>query len=230
MVFYMDTGNDGADAINIEPEKPAVDEAMLLVSEFKYLQNYDFKEFNYYDFEQDISDMSAASFEWWYKSVFEKWLWDLDDRYLDINFESVFHKFDTQAEKRIFLLKIVNFVMLLLPYQLLKNIIEFYEIESSQELQEFLSEDINLINLRTKIIEEIDHNTTQFDSFVKTLLHFEKVAKKNLVEENIELLDEHIKKQNFFFEIFKSLINETDMEKIRDLIFVMLENDAKNIV
>ncbi len=228
MVFYMDTGGESGD--NFEPRKPEEEKAILLVSEFKYLQEYDFKNFNYYSFEQELSDMSNEEFEWWYHSVFEKWLWDLDYNYLDIDFENAYYRFNSQDEKRIFLLKIVNFVMFLLPYQLLKSITKKLEIENQHELKEFLADDTNLINLRNNIIEEIDNNTTQFDSFIKTLLHFEKVAKKNLVEENIELLDEHVKKQNFFFEIFKNLINEADMEKIRNLIYLMLINDAKNII
>jgi hypothetical protein len=104
------------------------------------------------------------------------------------------------------------------------------EIEDSYDLQEFLKDDLNLIDLREKIIKNIDYNKIQFDSFVQTLLNFEKIAKKNLIEENINLLDDHVKKQNLFLEIFKSIIIETDMEKFRELILQMLKNDSRNIL
>jgi hypothetical protein len=214
----------------IEPTRPEDNKAALLVSEFESLNSFDFYNFNYFSFEQDIADMQASEFEWWYEGIFEPWLIDLDNNFLDINFEDIKTRFNTPEEKRIFLLKIVNFVMFLLPYQILKNVFQKYELSDIYDIQKFLKEDLNLINLRNVVIENIDHNMIQFDSFVKTLLHFEKVAKKNLIEENIELLDDHIKKQNLFLEIFKSIIEETDMHKFSNLIKTMLENDARNIL
>ena len=229
MVFYMNAGEENSDTISIEPKPPEEDIALMLVSEFEYLNNYDFHNFNYFSFEQDITDMSKSEFEWWYINTFQSWLADLDENYLNIDFENIYYKFNNQDEKRVFLLKIVNFVMFLLPYQILREVFKSYDIDDSYDLQEFLREDSNLIDLRQRIIQSIDHNTIQFESFVKTLLHFEKIAKKNLVEENISLLDDHVKKQNLFLEIFKSIIAETDMEKFRELIILMIKNDIKNI-
>jgi hypothetical protein len=119
--------------------------------------------------------------------------------------------------------------MFLLPYQLLRSIFKKQDIDNSSELSSFLSDDMNLINLREWIIAEIEHNMTQFDDFVDVLLRFEKIAKKNLAGENIELLDEHVKKQNLFLEIFKGIMREADMEKFRDLLIKMVEKDEKNI-
>jgi len=230
MIYYKDTGGDQQDSLTVLPLKPDYNEAILLAPEFEFLRDYDFKNFNYFSFEHDITDMSSTEFEWWYEETFEPWLRDVDENYLDIDFENIYYKFNNQDEKRVFLLKIVNFIMFLLPYQILRNIFKNQGIDTPENLNNFLSDDLNLINLRELVIEELDHNMTQFDDFVKTLLHFEKVAKKNLVEENIELLDEHVKKQNLFLEIFKNIIQETDMEKFRDLIIKMAAKDAKNIL
>jgi predicted esterase YcpF (UPF0227 family) len=120
--------------------------------------------------------------------------------------------------------------MFLLPYQILKIVFKENGIQETNEIITFLDEDINLIKLRGDVMDGLDHNMTQFDSFIKTLLHFEKVSKKNLVEENIELLDEHVKKQNFFLEIYKGIVQETDMHKMKDLIIQMIETDEKNIL
>ncbi len=232
MVYYQSTGEDDTDIISItvEPTKPTPDIAILLAPEFEFLRSYDFKNFNYFSFEQDITDMSPGEFEWWYQNNFEQWLNEIDQNYLDIDFENIYYRFNNQEEKRVFLLKIVNFIMFLLPYQILRSIFKKEEIDSTEVLKEYLSEDINLINLREHIIDELSHNMTQFDDFVKTLLHFEKIAKKNLVEENIELLDEQVKKQNLFLEIFKNIIQETDMQKLSNLIEVMITKDAKNLL
>ncbi len=230
MVFYMNNGEDGSDSILIEPKRPEESKAVLLVSEFKNLHDFNFRDFNYFSFEQDIADMTTGEFEWWYSTNFEPWLQRLDNEFLDIDFDNIYYKFSSQDEKRIFLLKIVNFVMFLLPYQILKQVFKDQGIANQADLFDYVEDDINLINFRGEIIEAIDHNMTQFDSFVKTLLHFEKISKKNLVEENIELLDEHVKKQNFFLEIFKSIMQETDMHKFRDLLKQMVKTDEKNIL
>jgi hypothetical protein len=229
MIYYQNTGEDSSDSMTIMPSKPDYNEAILLAPEFEFLQNLNFKDFNYFSFEQDITDMSKGEFEWWYIGTFEPWLVDIDKNYLDIDFENIYYKFNDQEEKRVFLLKIVNFIMFLLPYQILRSVFKKQGIEDTDNLREFLSDDMNLIYLRESIITELDHNMTQFDDFVKTLLHFEKIAKKNLVEENIELLDDHVKKQNLFLEIFKNIIQETDMDKFRNLLIKMIEEDAKNL-
>jgi hypothetical protein len=229
MVFYQNTGGDNSDSIVIEPSKPKEDVAILLSPEFEFLDSFDFKNFNYFSFEQDITDMSSGEFEWWYIGTFEPWLFKVDDKYLDIDFESIYYKFSNQDEKRVFLLKIVNFIMFLLPYQILRSVFSKLDIDDISEFQVFLEEDMNLVYLREEIIQELDHNMTQFDDFVRTLLHFEKVAKKNLVEENIELLDEHVKKQNLFLEIFKGIMQETDMHKFKDLMEIMISKDEKNL-
>jgi len=228
MVYYQSTGEDSTDSM-IEPTRPDENTALLLVPEFEFLNAMDFKNFNYFNFEQDITDMSKGEFEWWYAGTFEPWLAKTDATYLDIDFENIYYKFNNQEEKRVFLLKIVNFVMFLLPYQILRSIFKKQRLDSIEELKLYLDYDINLINLRELVQEELNHNMTQFDDFVKTLLNFEKIAKKNLVEENIELLDEHVKKQNLFLEIFKEIMQETDMDKFKVLLQEMVQNDAKNI-
>jgi len=230
MTYYQNTGQDGTDSIVIEPKKPQEDDAVLLVPELEFLSSYDFKSFNYFSFEQDITDMSASEFEWWYRSTFEPWLRDLDENYLDIDFDSMYYRFNNQDEKRVFLLKIVNFVMFLLPYQILRKIFKDQDIDDTETLKQYLGESMNLIALREHILDALDHNMTQFDDFVKTLVQFEKVAKKNLATDDISLLDDHIKKQNLFLEIFKGIVNETDMHKFKDLLIKMMQNDAKNIL
>jgi hypothetical protein len=232
MIYYQNTGagNEDIDSIYIEPRKPSEDKAVLLIPEFEFLREFDSKNFNYFNFEHSITDMSDNEFEWWYQNTFKDWLEELNENYIDIDMENVKSMFTIQEEKRVFLLKVVNFAMFLLPYQILRNVQKNLGIEDEHELRDFLDHEENLLTLRSEIIEEIDNNMTQFDDFVKTLLHFEKVAKKNLVEENIELLDDHIKKQNLFLEIFKNIIKDADMFKIKDFILVLLEKDAKNIV
>jgi hypothetical protein len=230
MIYYQNTGAGDIDSITILPRRPSEEKAVLLIPEYEFLQNYDFRNFNYFNFEHSITDMSPNEFEWWYSSIFKPWLINLDEKYLDIDIEGLTSMFDNQEEKRVFLLKIVNFVMFLLPYQILRHVFKILDIEDEATLKEFINDDTNLINLRQEIIDELDRNMTQFDDFIKTLLYFEKVAKKNLVEENIELLDEHVKKQNIFLEIFKEIINETDMHKMKEFIFKMLEMDARNII
>ncbi len=228
MVFYMDT--DSGESTTIEVKRPNEDKAVLLASDFKHIQEYDFLNFNYFRFEHDVIDMTPGEFEWWYQTTFEPWLVGLDERYLDISYGELSDNFETQAEKRLFMLKIINFVMFMLPYEIMKRVFRKLGIDDVFEANDFLREEENLIFLREEIIETLDADALQVDSFIETLRHFEKIAKKNLVEENIALLDTHVQKQNFFLEIFKRLIQETDMHKTAKLIMRMLENDSTNIL
>ncbi len=228
MQFYMNT--DSGESTTIEEIRPEENRAVLLAADFKFIERYNFENFNFNTFEHDIIDMVPGEFEWWYTNTFAPWLAGLDNNYLDIDFVDLDSRFESQAEKRIFMLKIINFVMYLLPYEILKKVFHNLEIYENDDALDFIREENNLILMREAITEELDNNALQVDSFIETLRHFEKIAKKNLVEENIALLDEHIQKQNFFLEIFKRLIQECDMFKLRDLIYVMLENDAKNIL
>ncbi len=228
MQFYMNV--DDGTSTTIEEIRPEENKAVLLAADFRHIQDYNFRDFNFQTFEHDIIDMVSGEFEWWYSNTFEMWLAGLDENYLDIDFNNLNGRFESSAEKRLFMLKIINFVMYLLPYEIIKTVFNKLEIEDNYDAQMFLREENNLILLREAIIEELQANALQVDSFVDTLRHFEKIAKKNLVEENIALLDEHIQKQNFFNEIFTRIIQEVDMYKLRDLVYQMLENDSKNIL
>jgi len=221
---------DDGSSTTIAEIRPEENKAVLLAADFRHIQDYNFRDFNFQTFEHDIIDMVNGEFEWWYSNTFELWLANLDENYLDIDFNNLNGKFESSQEKRLFMLKIINFVMYLLPYEIIKTVFGKLEISDNYDAQMFLREENNLILLREAIIEELKANALQVDSFVDTLRHFEKIAKKNLVEENIALLDEHIQKQNFFNEIFIRIIQEVDMYKLRDLVYQMLENDSKNIL
>jgi len=221
---------DDGTSTTIKEVRPEENKAVLLATDFKYIQDYNFRDFNFQTFEHDIIDMVDGEFEWWYTNTFENWLTELDEIYLDIDFEHLNSKFESSAEKRLFMLKIINFVMYLLPYEIIKTVFRKLEIFDNYDAQEFLREENNLILLREAVIEELQANALQIDSFVDTLRHFEKITKKNLVEENIALLDEHIQKQNFFNEIFIKIIQQADMFKIKDLVYQMLKNDSRNIL
>ncbi len=221
---------DDGSSTTILLEKPRDDRAALLAADFTHLQDFDFYNFNYFTFEHDIIDMMPGEMEWWFRTTFEPWLVDLDETYIDIDYETLSKNFDNQTEKRIFMLKIVNFVMFILPYEIMKKVFRGLGIEDNFEANTFLRDEENLNFLREEILARIDDNALHVSSFVDTLKHFEKIAKKNLDTEAIVLLDEHVQKQNFFLEIFKRIVQETDMYKLRDLIIKMLENDSANIL
>ncbi len=231
MTFYMNVGeeNENMDAMAVAQE-PVVDPSVLLVPEYKYLVNYDFHNFNKINFESDVADLNKNNFEYWYDNTFKDWMYNLDEQYLDVDFENVNFQFTSQAEKRLFLNKLVDFVMFTLPYQIMKKVFKELIIDDIYDAQEYLKNEDNLVELRELILINIEHNMGQLDDLIKTLRHVERIAKKNLVEENIALLDDHINENNFFLEQFKRIIQETDMFKTRELILEMLKNDSKNIL
>jgi len=230
MIYYKNTDSDKILSTVITPTKPDEEKAILLVPEFEFLNKYDFKNFNYFNFEHSITDMTPSEFEWWWEFALSGWLYGLDERYIDIDMENIGSRFSSQDEKRIFILKVINFVMFLLPYQVLRNIFKDSDIIDISDLKLLVEDDFNLIELRENIINELDRNITQLDDFVKMLLHFEKMAKKNLAEDNIDLLTKQTQKQNFFIEIFKDIIGETDMHKFKNYLILLFENDWKNVL
>ena len=227
MVFYHNTSFDSEQELSTYLTQ---DTAYLLVSELEYLLKMDFLNFNYFNFEQDVSDLSEDEFNMWWESSFKNWLIELDENYLDINFEELLEKFETTEEKRIFLLRLVNFVMYLLPYEVLRPIFKEEDISTTAELNEYLNDDYFLITLRDLIIEQLEKHKKDTDNFIYALTQLGKVAKKNLVDEDIQPLRDHIEKQNFFIDIFIRLIEETDMEKIKNLIQQVEQTDSKNLL
>ncbi len=223
-------GGDNIDIDMIEPTQPSHNDSILLVPEFKYLVDFDFLRFNKFNFESDILELSKNDFEYWYDVSFKPWLKELSEKYLDIDFDNTMYNFKTQDEKRLFLTKMVDFVMFVLPYQIMKKVFNELDIDDNYDAQEYLKEESNLIGLRTLVLKNIEHNMGQLDDLIRTLRHVERVAKKNLVEENIALLDDHITENNFYLENFKAIIQESDMFKFRDLVLVMLINDSRNIL
>ena len=231
MQFYMNTGTGGeTTTTTVMPIKPEENEAVLLVPEFKYLREYDFQKFNKFNFESDILDLDNSSFEYWWDIVFKPWLADLDERYLDLDFDGDFFKFQSPDDKKLFMTKFINFIMDVLPYQIMKNIFNELYIDDDYDAQEYIKEEGNLQSLRSLVIENINKNIGQMDDLIRTLRHVERVAKKNLVEENIALLDDHINENNLYLENFKTIIQEADMYKFRDFVLLMLINDSKNIL
>jgi len=227
MVFYMD--NEGINSVGLE--KPTEDEAILMVHELKYLRDFDIKNFNYYLFEDDIDNMTQGEFEWWYKAAFEPWLQNLDEYYIDIEYDDLVRYFANPDEKILFLKKFINFIMFFFPFQILK---QFLKNKGYDDLNDYLLElkddNINgLIQLRIDILDIIDDEINRVDNFVTTLAAFEKVAKKTLVESSVNLLDDHIKKRNYFLGIFKEIISNTDMEKFLALLEKYNEVDPENI-
>lgn len=217
--------------IEIKEIEPNEDRAQLMVSDLKYLKTYDIKNFNYYNFEQDLFTMSDGEFEWWYTKTFTLWLEDLNEEYLDIELSDVYNRFESSNEKKLFLKKIVQFVMVILPYTILRNILhQDNDLNNINDLLNKLKDTNHLIEFRGELIEELNKNITEFEQFVETISTFEKISKKNIITENMELLDEHIKKQNFFIEIFKQIISECDMEKIYELLIKFSEADSENII
>ena len=228
MIFYQNNTIEGS--VQDIGDYLTEDESYLLVSELEFLQKLDFHNFNYFNFEQDVIDLNNAEFAFWFDRGFQPWLINIDQNYLDLDYEDLFYQFNNIEEKRLFLLKIVNFVMYLLPYEILRNIFINEDISNSVELLEYLEDDHFLITLRESIMFEIDRNKKGVEDFVDALFQLGKVAKKNLEDEDVVPLKEHIEKQNFFLDIFKRLIENTDMQKLKNLIIQMSNTDEQNLL
>jgi len=230
--FVFDIDYDGS-SFNITPVKAKLpnDEVLYLIGpELEYIYNLDIKYFSFTIFEEDFDNLSDSEFEYLWNKFFIPWIEMLSERYLDIDIDKF--KFQLNRSERKFLVKkIIHFVMMFLPYIVLKKILLKYNIETKAEaldLLEYFKE--NPGELRKLINNIINETVNNFNNILDTIKELSKYAKKNQLEDSYELLDSQIKKQNYYIEIFQEILDNTEIDKIIELFKKYIENDFENLI
>jgi len=230
--FVFDIEYDG-NSFNVTPIKAKLpnDEVLYLIGpELEYIYNLDIKHFSFTIFEEDFDNLSDSEFEYLWNKFFIPWIEMLSERYLDIDIDKF--KFQLNRSERKFLVKkIIHFVMMFLPYIILKKILLKYNIESKTEaldlLEHFKENPEELRKLINNIIKETINN---FNNILDTIKELSKYAKKNQLEDSYELLNSQIKKQNYYIEIFQEILDNTEIDKIIELFKKYIENDFENLI
>ncbi len=242
MIYYY---NDD-EIIKVRIREPEDDSKFTMTSEIEYLMDLDIKNFNYYVFESDIEKLSHEEFEYWYQEYFFDWINNINDRFLDIDIETLGRNFKNPDEKRFFLKKIVFFVMHIFPYEILKSLIQ--GIKSYPEIlpEDMVLDDLddlyendfynifdidnkNIFKLKEVISKLLNNRIVKLTNWINILDDFSTVSKKDTLEDSVKLLGSHIDKQNMYNNMYIDIIEDTPLDKVVQLFSTYVQMDYLNI-
>jgi len=219
-----------------------------LISDKNFLEELDVQNFNYFIFEDDLDGLDDHEFELIYDNFLHDFLLDIDDKFLELNFEETRINLTTIEEKKKYIKSIIYFLTWILPYDILKPLLSSKDEEILQILRvdpetdpELLNEsdfkkilDIdyngNLDLLKNKIIELINDKNKKLNNWIERLTDLSQVSKKDTLEDSLEILEQHVAKQQAINTIYTNIIKNTDLEKILKLFEIYLKKDFYNIV
>ncbi len=242
MIYYY---NDD-EIIKVRIREPEDDSKFTMTSEIEYLMDLDIKNFNYYVFESDIEKLSHEEFEYWYQEYFFDWINNLNNRFLDIDIETLGRNFKNPDEKRFFLKKIVFFVMHIFPYEILKNVVQdiktypemLPEDMSLSDLDDLYENDFynifdidnpNIYKLKEVISKLLNNRIVKLTNWINILDDFSTVSKKDTLEDSVKLLGTHIDKQNMYNNMYIDIIEDTPLDKVVQLFNIYIQMDYLNI-
>ena len=246
MIYYFK--NDAESIINIrdnltEEEKLKL-EKLSLISELDLLQELNIEDFNYFIFEEDIEKLTETEFEYIFSTFFDEFLQDIEDKYLNLDYHDNYINFESQIDKKVYLKKIIFFITYIFPYEIFKNILKSDSLQNivpeSVDISELNRVDFerifdidyneNLRNLKSLIIKDINNKNIKLDNWYKKLDELSTLSKKDTLEESIDILDTHIQKQKLINDIYIKIIDNTDTEKLVNLLNTYIKQDFYNLV
>lgn len=219
--------------IKVEPMKidiPDENVLFLIGKDLKYIWDLDIKNFNFIIFENDIENINDNEFEYFWNKFFIPWLNKLED-YIDFDIDKLRYNLSNVYEKKFLIKKIVHFIMMFFPYYIFKEILNNHNIEEKTQVQNLLKyyKD-DPIYLRKELDTEFNKIEDKSKNFLSSLEHLLQFAKKGKLENSIDLLGKQIQKQDNYLKLFKSFIDQTDIDKIINLLETYIENDFENLI
>ena len=230
-VFYVEPDGDDIKINKVTARKPNEDIIFIYSNELQNIQNLNIKDFSYVIFEEDINRLNDSEFEYFWAKFFLPWLNYIDENYLDIEIDQFKFQLSNTLEKRYLVKKLVHFIMFLIPYMILKKVLQRKNITDYNEAVQYFK-DLYLNEpkeIKTMFIKEIDEIIQYSNNFLNTISQVIKSSKKDTLENLIGLLDSQISKQNDYYLILKDIIYNTSSDKLISLIGQYLDNDFENI-
>ncbi len=219
--------------IKVEPMKidiPDENVLFLIGKDLKYIWDLDIKNFNFIIFENDIENINDNEFEYFWNKFFIPWLNKLGD-YIDFDIDNLRYNLSNVYEKKFLIKKIVHFIMMFFPYYIFKEILNNHNIEEkiqAQNLLKYYKDDP--IYLRKELDTEFNKIEDKSKNFLSSLEHLLQFAKKGNLENSMDLLGKQIQKQDNYLKLFKSFIDQTDIDKLINLLETYIENDFENLI
>jgi hypothetical protein len=243
MIFYSNT--DASD--NNLPSQEYLPTLEDILSESKFLLDTDIKNFNYYLFEGDMEKLQPDEFEFASNELLEKHINEVNENYLNIDIDYLTHKND--YEKKIFLKKFILFFMQILPYEILKPILkdkdslstlnpsdslvleDTFDTPTETILYRILDYDNdNIYKIKDLLLEQLDKKIKKMNNFINIIDEVMELSKKNTLEDSRDVFEDHVNTQNNYYRIYKSVIQNTDLEKLVNLFRKYIEKDYLNLI
>ena len=230
-VYYTNLDGDDIDINIVKARKPNDDILFIYSNELQNIKELNIKDFSYVIFEEDINRLNDSEFEYFWSKFFLPWLNYIDENYLDIEIDQFKFQLSNTLEKRYLIKKIVHFIMFLLPYMILKKIINKKNLTDFNETLLYFKEmfNDNPKEIKSLLLKEIDEVIQYSNNFLNTISQVIKSSKKDTLENLIGLLDSQVSKQNDYYLILKEIIQNTTNEKLFALVGQYLDNDFENI-
>jgi len=243
MIFYENT-DASENNLPVGEYSPTLDD---ILSENKYLNDIDIKNFNYYLFESDLEKLSSDEFKIASDELLNTFIEDLNNNYLNIDIESILHK--NEYNKKTFIKKFVLFFMQILPYEILKPILKnpddlnalntpgtLTHIDSFKNPTETLLYRIfdydndNIYKIKDLINEELNKKIRKMNNFINVIDEVMELSKKNTLEDSRDIISDHVDIQNNYYKIYQNILSNTDLEKIVNLFRKYIEKDYLNLI
>jgi len=223
------------ESTEVQIKKPNNEMVYLVGQDLDYLNEMNIKDFNYIIFEEDIERLDDEEFEYFWKEFFEEWLGAINDTFLYINLDKFKFQLSSTLEKKFLVKKIVHFIMMYLPYNVISDVIKYHitiDIEHKQQLIDYLEEmrETTPSFLKTSIIGSIDKSSQRIKNLFESLNSMVKFSKKGTLENSISLVEDQLSKQELYLTLFKELANNTDNDNLYNLVMLYIDNDFENLI
>ena len=215
----------------ITAQLPDENVLFLIGKDLEYLWNFDIKNFNYVIFENDLELINDGEFEYFWKKFFLLFLDNLNENYLENNIEDFQFQLSNTYEKRFLVKKIIHFIMLFFPYYIFKDMIVEKEFENKNDAISYINflADNEPKELRNKLISLMENAIKKSENFLNSIQQLSKFSKKNELEDSLTLLEDQLKKQDVYIKLFIEMINNTEIDKLKNLLIKYLEKDFENL-
>jgi len=246
MVYYFNETTENVYQVddNLTEQQILELQAMSLTSEVQFLKILDIKDFNYFIFENDMDRLQDEEVEFLWENYLTLIMDSWDEEFLFTNLDEMKDKFNNTEEKKLYLKKIVFFVMYIFPYEILKNTIlnidkynlykdEIFDMEdiSKTKLFEVFSDDNeNIHTLKDVLLNEINKKIDKLENWYDKMDEITSESKKDLLKDSVDILYERIQEQKKFLKLYQSLIMNTPLDNLINLIRTYIKNDYYNIV
>jgi hypothetical protein len=231
ITYNIKESNNDVEVEIINVDMPDDNVLFLVGKDLKYLWDLDIKNFNYIIFENDLENINDNEFEYFWNKFFIPWIERLNENYIEIDLEKFKFQLTNTYEKKFLIKKFAHFLMMFFPYYIIKNIFQNNSVEElaqAYRLIDYWKENPEILRQEFRIeFEKVSNKSKNLLNSLTNLLQF---TKKGELEHSIELLERQLTKQEVYLKLFLEFIEQTESDKIINLIKTYVNNDFENLI